>query len=100
MPNRSKVLIFYDVTSNSLENPPYISVNGFVTVGLGFAVPKSPTSCLATLNVRGTQIRTSDQINPVTKTIRAGTKPDTSAPLLTLDKKLNHSKIGSLSTKK
>lgn len=67
----------YDIESNSMMTLPYVPEGELVTVELGFALPKfTPKSCLATMNVRGTQIARCDQIDPATKAILAGSEPD------------------------
>lgn len=67
----------YDVETNSLMELPYIPVNEFITVDLGFALPKfAPESCLVSMNVRGTQVARCDQVSPDTKTIIEGSMPD------------------------
>lgn len=55
----------YDVETNSLMTLPYVPVNEFITVDLGFAAPKfAPESCLMSMNVRGTQ--KSDDVTKLT----------------------------------
>lgn len=67
----------YDVDSNSLMMLPYVPAGEFITVELGFALPKfTADSCLATMNVRGAQIARCDQIDPESKTVKVGSEPD------------------------
>lgn len=75
----------YDVETNSLTELPYIPVNEFFTVDLGFSLPKfAPESCLVSMNVRGTQVARCDQIDPETNTIIAGSEPDIRAKRMRL----------------
>ncbi len=67
----------YDIDSNSMMTLPYVPEGELMTVELGFALPKfTPKSCLATMNVRGSQIARCEKINPDTKTIQVGSEPD------------------------
>ncbi|NOQ14150.1 MAG: hypothetical protein GQ583_06695 [Methyloprofundus sp.] len=67
----------YDANSNTLMELPYIPVNGFIILEMGFALPKfTPASCLMSMNVRGAQISRCDEVDPETKMILADSKPD------------------------
>lgn len=75
----------YDVETNSLTELSYIAVNEFITVDLGFALPKfAADSCLMSMNVRGTQVARCDQIDPDTKMIIPGSTPDIRAKRMRL----------------
>lgn len=86
----------YDADTNALVTLPYVPASGFITVELGFALPKfTPTSCLLTMNVRGTQIARCDQVDPTTKTVVAGGEPDirTKRMRLTVERDLENNPL-------
>ncbi|NOQ64768.1 MAG: hypothetical protein GQ582_09680 [Methyloprofundus sp.] len=67
----------FDAASNTLTELPYIPVNGFIILEMGFASPKfTPSSCLLSMNVRGAQVARCDQVDPETKMIVADSTPD------------------------
>ena len=67
----------YDVETNTLSSLPYVPASEFITVELGFSLPRfTAESCLVTMNVRGAQVARCDQYDPDSKTIVAGSEPD------------------------
>jgi len=67
----------FDINSNTLTGLPYIPVNGFIVLDMGFASPKfAPESCLMSMNVRGAQVARCDQVDAETKMILADGTPD------------------------
>jgi hypothetical protein len=67
----------YDIETKEMSTSPYIPAGGFVTVEMGFALPKfAPESCIVMMKVQGAQFARCDEIDPVTKSIKAGGEID------------------------
>ena len=76
----------YDIETNTLMSANYMPAGGFVTVEMGFSLPKfTKTSCLKTIHVRGAQIARCDQVDPATKTILASSEADLRKKRMRLD---------------
>lgn len=67
----------YDEKTNKLSEIAYLPAGAFLTVEMGFALPKfTSTSCLKTLHARGAQVARCDQVDPETKKVLASSEPD------------------------
>lgn len=67
----------YDIETKMMSAAPYVPAGEFVTVDMGFALPKfAPESCIAMLKVQGAQFARCDEIDSATKTIKAGGEVD------------------------
>lgn len=67
----------YDKESNTLKTLSYVPNGEFITVELGFALPKfAPESCLMSLNVRGGQMARCEQVDSSSQTILANSEVD------------------------
>lgn len=67
----------YDLESHTLSTLAYVPAGEFVTVELGFALPKfAPDSCIAMIKVQGAQFARCDEIDPVSKTVLPASQPD------------------------
>ncbi|BCG64134.1 MAG: hypothetical protein methR_P1902 [Methyloprofundus sp.] len=67
----------YDIDTNTLNTLAYVPANEFVTVDLGFALPKFvPESCISMMKIQGAQFARCDQVDPSSKTVLAGSEPD------------------------
>ena len=67
----------YDIETKMMSAVPYVPAGEFVTVNMGFALPKfAPESCIAMLKVQGAQFARCDEIDPMSKSIKVGGEID------------------------
>lgn len=67
----------YDMDTHTISSLAYVPASEFVTVELGFALPKfAPDSCIMMMKVQGAQFARCDEIDPVSKTVLPTSVPD------------------------
>jgi hypothetical protein len=67
----------YDMDTHTINSLAYVPASEFVTVELGFALPKfAPDSCIMMMKVQGAQFARCDEIDPVSKTVLPTSVPD------------------------